>query len=49
MENGTNGKWQLLFVGCKQKQKTAICLPQMATEVCSPWSSNDKRKSTIAV
>ncbi len=32
VESGTNEKRQLLFVCCKQK-----------TEVCFPWSANDKQ------
>jgi hypothetical protein len=37
MENGNS---KLLFVRGKRKRKT---------EVCFPWSTNDKRQSTIAV
>ncbi len=45
IENGTNGKQQHLFVCCKRKTEMAkfqLFSANRKTEVCFPWSANDK-------
>jgi hypothetical protein len=52
-ENGTNRKWQLLFVCCKWKKET-VNFHLIAengkgkTKVCFPWSLNGKCYSMVA-
>jgi hypothetical protein len=41
MENG-NANFCLFVAKGKQKQQASISLLQTETEVCFPWSANDK-------